>query len=84
MYAISISRRALRDLKKLDSNTKREILRKIYSIRHKPFSHIKRLQGKKLWRLRMGDYRAVIDVIVKGNKIIVLRIGHRKHVYNKI
>ncbi|MBT3691276.1 type II toxin-antitoxin system RelE/ParE family toxin [Candidatus Woesearchaeota archaeon] len=84
MYTISISRRALKDLKKLNSNIKRDILRKIYSIRHNPFSHIKRLQGKKLWRLRTGDYRSIIDVIVKGNKIIVLRIGHRKNIYNKI
>jgi mRNA-degrading endonuclease RelE of RelBE toxin-antitoxin system len=39
------------------------------------------LQGEKLWRLRIGDYRAIIDVIVSNNKIIIVRIGHRKNVY---
>ena len=33
-------------------------------------------------KLRVGDYRVIYRV--KGNKIIVLKIGHRKEVYSKI
>jgi len=32
-------------------------------------------------RLRIGDYRAVVDVVVSGRMIFVLRVGYRKNVY---
>ena len=66
-------------MKKKDSEI---ILKKIYELRDNPFRYLKRLQGEKLWRLRIMDYRAVVEVIISMNKIIVVRIGHRKNVYN--
>ena len=82
MYFIQIEENAKNFLKKLNQKEKEMILNKIYSIRENPFRFLKKLQGEKLWRLRIADYRAVVDVIVSANKIIVLRIGHRKNVYD--
>jgi mRNA interferase RelE/StbE len=81
MYSIQIEKNAEDFIKKLQKKDAEIILNKIYSIRENPFRFIKRLQGEKLWRLRIGDYRAIIDVIISMNKIIVIRIGHRKNVY---
>ena len=81
MYSIQIEKNAEDFLKKLQKKDAEIILNKIYSIRENPFRYLKRLQGEKLWRLRIGDYRAVIDVIVSMNKIMVIRIGHRKNIY---
>ena len=58
------------------------IAKKIDSLKINPFRFLKRLHGEKLWRLRIMDYRAIVDVIVSMNKIIVVRIGHRKNVYD--
>ena len=69
-------------LKNLDKKDAEMILNKIYSIRDNPFRFLKRLQGEKLWRLRISDYRAIVDVVVSANKIVVVRIGHRKNVYD--
>ncbi len=33
-------------------------------------------------KLRVGDYRVIYRV--EGGKIVVLKIGHRKDVYNKV
>jgi mRNA interferase RelE/StbE len=82
MYSISIEKNAENFLKKLGREEAEIILKKIYSIRENPFRFVKRLQGEKLWRLRIGDYRAIIDVVISMNKILVLRIGHRKKVYD--
>lgn len=82
MYTIEIVKNAEDFLKKLDKKDAEMILNKIYSIRDNPFRYLKRLQGDKLWRLRIADYRAIVDVIISMNKIIVLRIGHRKNVYD--
>ena len=82
MYSIQIEKNAEDFLKKLPKNDAEIILNKIYSIRDNPFRFLKRLQGEKLWRLRIMDYRALVDVIISMNKIIVLRIGHRKNIYD--
>ena len=82
MYSVQIEENAEKFLKKLNKRDKEIILRKIYSIRENPFRFLKRLQGGKLWRLRIVDYRAIVDVVISANKIIVLRIGHRKNVYD--
>ena len=82
MFQIELTETVKDFLKKLQKKDAEIILNKIYSIRENPYRFLKRLQGEKLWRLRTGDYRAVVDVIVSMNKIIVIRIGHRKNVYD--
>ena len=82
MFQVEITETAKDFLKKLQKKDAEIILKKIYSIRENPFRFLKRLQGEKLWRLRINDYRAIVDVIVSMNKIIVIRIGHRKNVYD--
>ena len=81
MYSIELTETSKTFLRGLDRKIFDMILNKIYSIRNNPFRFLKRLQGEKLWRLRIGDYRAVVDVYVSMNQIIVIRIGHRKNVY---
>ena len=82
MFQIELTETAKDFLKKLQKKDAEIILNKIYSIRENPYRFLKRLQGEKLWRLRIGDYRAIVDVIVSMNKIVVVRIGHRKNVYD--
>jgi mRNA interferase RelE/StbE len=83
MFLIEITETAKKFLKKLNKKDAEGILRKIYSIRDNPFRFLKRLQREKLWRLRIGDYRVVMDVMISMNKIIVIRIGHRKNIYSQ-
>lgn len=83
MYSIELTKRAEHFLKKIQKRDSEVILGKLYSMRGNPFPSLKRLQGYKLWRLRVMDYRVVLDIVVSGQRMIVLRIGHRKNVYNK-
>lgn len=83
MYFIQIEENSEKFLKKLDRKEREIILKKIYSLRENPFRNLKRLQGDKLWRLRVGDYRVIVDVIISGNKIVVVRIGKRSNIYKK-
>ncbi|MEK6844493.1 MAG: type II toxin-antitoxin system RelE/ParE family toxin [Nanoarchaeota archaeon] len=82
MYSIQIEENAEKFLKNLNKKDAEMILNKIYSIRDNPFRFLKRLQGDKLWRLRIADYRAIVDVVISDNKLVVIRIGHRKNVYD--
>jgi len=82
MYFIEFSRQAQKFFNKLSDKDAKIVGEKINSIRENPFRFLKRLQGEKLWRLRILKYRVIIDVLVSKNKIIVLRIGYRKNVYD--
>ncbi len=84
MYVIEITKTAKKFLKKIPKKDVEIILKRIYSLRENPFRHLKRLKGYKLWRLRILKYRAIVDIVVSGRKIIVLRIGYRKKIYNNI
>ncbi len=77
------SDQALKNLKKLDRTTQRRILEKLefYSRQEAPFKFAERLVDNSYgqWRFRIGDYRALCDV--RGNEIIILKIGHRREIY---
>jgi len=81
MYSLEISKSAKKFLRKISKKDSDIILNKIYSLRENPFRFLKRLKGHKLWRLRVLKYRAIVDVVVSGNRIVVLRIGYRKSIY---
>ena len=82
MFVLEFSGEAKKFLKKIPQQDVDLILNKLYSIRDNPFRFLKRLQGDKLWRLRIADFRAICDVVVSGNKIFVVRIGKRSNVYD--
>jgi mRNA interferase RelE/StbE len=82
MFQIELTQTSKKFLQKLDKKDADMILNKIFQIRDNPYRYLKKLQGDKLWRLRIADYRAVVDVIVSMNKLIIVRIGHRKNVYD--
>jgi len=81
MYEIEYHKSALKQLNKLPQDTKIRILKTLERIRIRPHSFIKSLSGSPYFRLRVGDYRLILDV--KNNKliIIVLELGHRKNIY---
>ncbi len=85
-YCVEYSKRALRDLKKLDPVTRSLIygwLDKNLNNCEDPRRHGKALQGnlQGLWRYRIGDYRVITQINDKRLIIIALNIGHRKDIY---
>jgi len=84
MYSVEYSAKSRKILKKLPNSVSGRIIDKINTIKLDPFKEVIKLQGTKLWRLRVNDYRIVMDIIIKGKTIIVLRVRHRKNVYKKL
>lgn len=75
---------AKKNLKKLPSKVVESILKKLYSIKEDPLHFIERLKDSHLWKLRIGDYRAILYLNTKKEEIHVLKIGHRKNIYKNI
>ena len=80
MYSVEISATSERFLKKLPRKDAERILEKLQSIRDEPLRYVVRLKGTRLWKLRIGDYRAELDILIEGKTIFVVRIGHRSKI----
>lgn len=82
MYEIRFTANALRRFEKLDNETQKRVSAALERIRIRPEEYVERLVGAHLFKLRVGDYRIVLDV--KENEIIVITVGHRKNVYDRL
>ena len=84
MYEIIISPTALKQLEKLENSIKIRILNTLERIKIRPEAYIKRLVGVNAFSLRVGDYRVIMDIDNNKLIILILKIGHRKNIYDKI
>ena len=81
-YSITYKKSVGKDLANLDKHEARRILDKIekdlsvradsYPLLKGPFAGLR--------KLRVGDYRIIFAVL--GQDVLILRIGHRRDVYN--
>jgi mRNA interferase RelE/StbE len=81
MYSVELSKKAEEQFSKLPDEIGSRIIKVLERIKIRPHSFVKRLVGTPYFRLRIGDYRAILDI--QNNKLIilVLEIGHRKNIY---
>lgn len=84
MYEIIFSESALRQLKKLNRDIQKRIISALERIRIRPEVHVRRLVNDPAYRLRVGDYRVIMDIDRKRLIILVLKIGHRRNIYKLV
>ncbi len=53
------------------------------SPKEEPFRFLKHLEEIQGYKLRVGDYRLIIDVNDNTKTFNVLKIGHRKNIYDR-
>jgi mRNA interferase RelE/StbE len=80
-FKIIWSRPAARELKKLDRVVSKRIFEKVGELAEDPYLHVTKLTGGPYYRLRVGDYRAILDIENNELRVLVLKIGHRKKIY---
>lgn len=85
-YHVRFTRTAAKDLKKLDRHAAALILgwiRKNLEGCEDPRRHGKGLTANRSgeWRYRVGDYRLIADIQEDQVVILMLRIGHRRDIY---
>ncbi len=83
-YRVVWSQRAQKDLGRLDGKTRARIVAKVESIKEHPLDYVKRLTGVPLYSLRIGAYRAILDVSTAQLIMLVVRAGHRGKIYNEV
>lgn len=77
------ARSAFRQFQKLEYAVQKRIDEKLnfYISQKNPLQFAEPLQDSRFgnWRFRIGNYRVLFDV--ENDKIIVLKVGHRKDIY---
>jgi mRNA interferase RelE/StbE len=82
MYEIIVSDKAKEQLKKLSPELKNRVGCVLERIRIRPFYFVKKLVGSPYYRLRVGDYRIILDIKQDKLIIFVIELGHRKNIYD--
>ena len=83
-YEILFSDKALKHLKKMERDIQERVITVLERIRIKPEKYVTKLVGDPGYKLRVGDYRVIMDIDSKKLQILVLKVGHRKNIYGKI
>jgi mRNA interferase RelE/StbE len=88
-WKVELSEETSRQLDKLDPQIARRILKFLHervARLDNPRSIGEALRGSKLgefWKYRVGDYRLICSIEDKRILILVLRVGHRREVYER-
>ena len=88
IFHVVFSETAQKELKKLDKYTQKIIL--LWLNKNLEGCENPRIHGKPLtanrvgqWRYRIGDYRLIAEIEDERLVILVIKLGHRKEVYDE-
>lgn len=81
MYKVEFSKDAEKQFFKLEKNLQERIVSTLERCQARPYAHVKKLVGNDYHRLRVGDYRIILDIQDNKLMILVIEIGHRKNIY---
>ena len=80
---IEYSKEALKYLNKLDAKSKRRLNEAFYDLSlESPKGDIKPIEGQRnLYRVKIGNFRALFSFKTESNTILITRIGPRGGIY---
>jgi len=85
-YRVSIKRSAVKEIEATPQKKERQrIIRRIGQLADDPRPvGAKKLSGHDRYRIRQGNYRIVYGIADKELTVTVVKVGHRKDVYNAL
>ncbi|MBI4116223.1 type II toxin-antitoxin system RelE/ParE family toxin [Candidatus Pacearchaeota archaeon] len=81
-YSVKLSKNAEKFLDNLQKNIALRILNKLEEIKDNPFHYLEHYEGEG-YKLRIGDYRALIDVDFEKKILFVRVIDKRGRIYKR-
>jgi mRNA interferase RelE/StbE len=82
-FRIEWKKSTRKDLRKLPPSIEGRIVEAVGDLAENPFPHgVEKLRGSQhAYRIRLGDYRIVYEVVVELKLVEIQRVRHRKDVY---
>ena len=82
-YSIEWDDKAYNFLGKLPKNIYERILKKLDEVKENPFRYLEHYEGDKLYKLRIGDYRALIDIDFQKKILTIQILDKRGRIYKR-
>ena len=82
-YGIVWSIQASKQLERLDRSVAKRIHEKVGQLYQNPERYVEKLVRYPYYRLRVGDYRVILDIQNEMVRILILKVGHRSNVYER-
>lgn len=84
-YRVEFTTAAARQVNKLPRPARDRILAAIEGLANDPRPHgSRKLVGEQdAWRIRVGDYRVIYDILDSALTVTVVRAAHRRQVYTR-
>ena len=83
MFSIRLHPKVSKFLDKCDKKLSLRVKAKLKEIKEDPFAYLEHYEGDDFYKLRIGDYRTLIDVDTSNNVLYVQYIDHRKRIYKR-
>jgi len=83
-YSVRWHPKVRRHLGKLPKEVSSRIVERVKETKEDPFHYLEHYEGEKLYKLRIGDYRALIDVDFPNKILKVQVVGHRRNIYKRL
>jgi mRNA interferase RelE/StbE len=82
-FRIEWKKSTRKDLRKLSADTAERIVEAVENLAENPFPNgVEKLSGSEhAYRIRLGDYRIVYEVVAESKMVEIQRVRHRKDVY---
>ncbi|MFN2453019.1 MAG: type II toxin-antitoxin system RelE/ParE family toxin [Pyrinomonadaceae bacterium] len=84
-YKVEWKRSAVKELRDLPKSAVERILKAVEQLSVNPFAAgVRKLVGSEhTYRIREGDYRIIYSVTASSLIVEIIRVGHRKDIYNR-
>lgn len=82
-FKIKFSKQATKFIRRLSNDIKERIKRKFKMVSQNPFYYLKHFESEKCYKLRIGIYRALIDVNFDRKILFVRVFDKRGRIYKK-
>lgn len=80
-FQVEFSQLAADNFEKLAEDIQDRLARNLRQVAERPRRFLTRLRGVDAFKIRVGDYRILVDVDWKRQTIYVLTLGHRRTMY---
>ena len=83
-YKIQIKGSVQKDLSFYDKKTNKRLIEAIHKLKNDPYMGSKKIFGASdLYRIRVGQYRIIYQILKEDSLIMVYKVGHRKNIYSR-
>jgi len=86
-YSVEFVKSARKEFEQLPANVRAKAVEALGLLAHNPYSEllkVKKLRDvKDVYRIRLGDYRIIYELLQKRLVVLVIKVGHRREIYRR-